>query len=83
MSYTTRDTPKSVILTVRCGTCRVPTELIVAEHDLLAWQGGKLAQDAFPYLSPEERELLISQTCGGCWDMLFGGLDDEGYEGVA
>lgn len=28
-------------------------------------------QDIFPYLSDEERELLISHTCPDCWKRLF------------
>jgi hypothetical protein len=31
----------------------------------------KFMQDIFPELPIEDRELLISGTCGTCWDKLF------------
>jgi hypothetical protein len=42
----------------------------VQSADLHRYHDGVLAQDAFPYLSPEYRELLISGTCPDCWDLL-------------
>lgn len=38
---------------------------------------GKLAQDAFPYLSADEREMLISGICPTCWDNMFPPEEDE------
>jgi hypothetical protein len=35
----------------------------------------RFVQNAFPYLNADERELLISQTCGACWKEMFG--DEE------
>lgn len=46
--------------------------------DLLNWQGGQLVQIAFPYLSAEEREMLISGTCKECWDKMFTPDEKEG-----
>lgn len=38
---------------------------------------GKLVQDVFPELTPEERELyFISHICPMCWDSLFGVEED-------
>lgn len=37
------------------------------------WERGAYIQDAFPRLSPEDREILISGTCPKCWDKIFGG----------
>ena len=54
---------------VRCGE----TTVIKANvSDIVAWQGGELIQDVLGYLSKEERELLISKTCGKCFDDIFG-----------
>ena len=39
--------------------------------DYWDWKDGKLAQDAFPYLTPDEREMLISGICPECWDSMF------------
>jgi hypothetical protein len=36
-----------------------------------AWEAGVLAQRAFPGMSEDDRELLISQTCGPCFDEMF------------
>ena len=60
-------------VTVVCRSCRVPHSLLVSISDLHSWKvQGKYIQDAMPYLSADERELLISQTCGVCWDEMFG-----------
>ena len=47
--------------------------------DYLDWSEGELVQIAFPYLSAEERETLISGICPKCWDETFG-EDDEDEE---
>ncbi len=44
--------------------------------DFFKWQEGELAQNAFPYLSADEREMLISGVCPKCWAKTFG----EEYE---
>lgn len=41
-----------------------------------AWRAGMLVQKAFPNLTPDERELLISGTSAEGWEQLFGGGDD-------
>ena len=56
----------------RCRVCGVTHTLMVNLHDMGRWQNGSLIQDAMPYLSADERELLISGTCGTCFDKMFG-----------
>lgn len=63
-----------------CPFCGKETIITVAEADYEAWQAGALAQDAFPYLLAEEREMLISGICPTCWDEEFGGDDPEDSE---
>ena len=41
------------------------------EHYIDFKQKGKLIQDAFPELSSDERELLLSGICSECWDKIF------------
>jgi hypothetical protein len=41
------------------------------EMDVAHWEGGALIQDALGYLTADERELLISGTCGACFDNMF------------
>jgi len=59
------------VITV-CPFCGKAHEILVNEDDYLDWQDGKMAQDAFPYLSANDREMLISGICPKCWDEMFG-----------
>jgi hypothetical protein len=63
------------IVGIICSDCGEQHEVEVNESDFNDWQGGKLIQVAMPYLSADDRELLISGTCGTCFDKMFG--DDE------
>ena len=64
-----------------CPMCHTYHYVEVNERDFYAWQSGKLAQDAFPYLSAEEREMLISGICPECWAEMFSeDEDEEDYE---
>ena len=59
-------------LSVKCRCCGKTYKLRVRPDDLYAWQNGDLlVQEAFPYLKPEERELLLTRTCPTCWDNMF------------
>jgi hypothetical protein len=63
-------------LEVKCCGCLGTETVIVRPEDYEAWKNGKYAQDAFPYLTSSQRELLISSTCGPCFDRMFP-EDDE------
>lgn len=54
-----------------CMNCHVKYELELKEEDYIKWRSGTLIQNAFPYLSDDDRELLISEICGKCFDKLF------------
>jgi hypothetical protein len=63
---------------IHCGTEHI---LWVNEQDFLDWTSGVgYIQDKLPYLSADERELLISGTCGACWTRMFGSIEDEETE---
>ena len=64
---------KEVTGVTRCPFCGCGNEVEVNEMDYLDWQDGAHAQDAFPYLSADEREMLISGICPTCWERTFGG----------
>ena len=68
---------KEVSVVTRCPICGRGNEVEVNEMDYLDWQDGVLAQVAFPYLSANEREMLISGVCPTCWNNVFGGYGDE------
>ena len=36
-----------------------------------------LVQDAFPHMSKEEREVLMTGTHPDCWNIMWAGFDDE------
>lgn len=56
---------------VTCDHCGREFKIGVDFEDYREWKSGrKVAQVAFPYLTPDERELLISKTCGECWDKI-------------
>lgn len=58
-----------------CPFCGHAHGVFVNELDYWDWQDGALAQDAFPYLSADDRELLISGICPTCWEKTFGGME--------
>jgi len=61
-----------ITLTTTCPICGHTHEVEVLLQDYFAWESGALVQDAFPYLSDDEREMLISGICPTCWDKMFG-----------
>jgi hypothetical protein len=73
----TFDYASAVIVVTQCPFCGKAHEVLVNEEDYLDWEDGELAQNAFPYLSADEREMLISGICPSCWRGMFGGEDEE------
>lgn len=73
---------KEVCVITRCPFCGRANEVEVNEMDYLDWQDGTFVQDAFPYLSANEREMLISGICPACWASTFGGEDDNHFENL-
>jgi hypothetical protein len=58
---------KTQVLSIKCIMCKQSYEFSVKPTDYFAWKQGEFVQYAFPYLSPGERELLISQICDNCF----------------
>ena len=65
-------------MAIDCVQCKETQSITVENEDLANWHNGELIQDAMPYLSADEREVLISGTCGPCFDKMIGG--DEASE---
>ena len=63
--------PRNMRLDVSCVACGGLVSIAVNASDLQKWIGGKLLQDAMPYLNDDEREILISGHCGACFDVLY------------
>ena len=64
-------------LRVSCESCGQSQDIVVSECQLKAWMKGELIQNAMPQLCSDERELLISGTCGHCFDVM---MYDDGNE---
>jgi hypothetical protein len=60
---------------VSCPFCSAINLVSANVKDVEVWKAGELIQRALPYLTTNERELLISGICPPCWDSTFG--DDE------
>lgn len=59
-------------MTFRCTICRGTEEVPITEGQYKRWRDGKeLIQVVMPELTPDQRELVLSGTCGPCFDSLF------------
>ena len=56
---------------VGCRMCSEIHTIPVTQEQIDRWQGGELIQNVMPELSADQRELLMSQTCGDCWEKMF------------
>jgi len=50
--------------------------LPITDQQLVNWEGGMLAQDAFPQLSADEREFIMTGITPEEWDRFMGGEDE-------
>ena len=72
---------KNVVVEVTCPFCGKVSVLTLPTDGYTAWKlNGVLVQDAFPALSAEDRELLISGICPTCWDGMFPDEEEEEEE---
>lgn len=69
-----------VIVETYCPICHTSHNIEVEENDYLDWCEGKPTYDSFPYLSANDREMLITGVCPTCWDEMMPGDDDEDLE---
>ena len=66
-----------VTIKTMCPFCGKVQEVLVYDDDYFNWWSrGLSVQEAFPYLTAAERELLISGICEDCWEDLFGEEDE-------
>lgn len=65
-------------LTVKCPFCGKETQVKdVSPEGWFALMRGALMQVAFPNMSAEDREVLISGLCKECQASVFGGCDED------
>tara|TARA_R110002012_G_scaffold310454_1_gene518719 strand:+ start:894 stop:1115 length:222 start_codon:yes stop_codon:yes gene_type:complete len=63
--------PMDLVLELECKYCDYEEVITVHEADYIAWHNGELIQDVMYYLTDSQRELIISDTCGDCFDKFF------------
>ena len=69
---------RSYVVDAKCWHCDTVTSIILNKEDLVDWMSGSgPIEKVLYYLSANERELLISNTCGSCFDSLFESLDND------
>lgn len=64
-------------LTGRVHTMEIPMEHNAFVDAFRAWENGTLIQDAFPTLSVDLREFIMTGITSEEWDSLFGSLPTE------
>lgn len=65
---------------IECGECHEIIDVPIQREDYERWKDGEFIQNAAPYLRADDRELLISGTCGPCFDEMF--TSDEECNGI-
>lgn len=68
---------RSFVLDVQCWNCTKWYSIILNKQDLVDYSSGSVGISAMDYLNDSERELIMSQTCGSCFDSLFAPLDND------
>lgn len=59
-------------ITVKCPFCGSVSQIInICEHAFTEYLDGKLVQRAFPEMSANDRELLITGMCYSCQEKVF------------
>jgi len=52
-------------------------DINVTPSQISAWEGGELAQSAFPNADSDEREFIMTGSTDYDWNSLFGEIDDN------
>lgn len=71
---------KMIEVTEQCRCCGANVPLKVYQKDYEEFKYSphrRHVQDIFPYLTPQDREMFISQTCPTCWEDMFPSEDED------
>ena len=63
----------TILMSKPCFHCGDSGLVVVTNSDLERYKNGALMQEAFPEMSIENREMLISGTHEACWNKIYGG----------
>jgi hypothetical protein len=58
---------ESILVARACPLCGTRQTCLVPREQFERWKAGDYVQDAFPELSPDEREMFITGICPMCW----------------
>ena len=50
-------------------------DLPITQEQLDAWENGMLVQNAFPHLTPDQREFIMTGITADEWDFAFGEIE--------
>lgn len=62
---------------VSCDICDKKFSIQAYPQDMREWENGALIQNAMPYLTTKEREILTSRTCDYCFEEMFGDYSED------
>jgi len=62
---------ESMALFTVCRWCGIGKPIEIRKEAWKAWRSGEHIQDVAPEISAGDRELLITQTCGPCFESMF------------
>lgn len=68
---------KLTVITPTCFVCSERSEVEVNQTGWDKWQSGLYIQDAFPEMSADEREMLLTGTHPECWAKMFPPEEEE------
>lgn len=77
MPFVVKKHPGGVMLVTKCMVCIEHQEVFlpITEGELtklwLRWLNGESIQNVFHFLDCDNREILISQICGSCYDAMY------------
>lgn len=66
-------------ITRTCHLCGTEKSFVLEESKYNAWRAGDLAQFVWPEMSDDDREMLISEICGKCFDNMFKGSGETDW----
>lgn len=58
-----------------CIHCQENYTIYLPDKDYKSWRNGTFIQDAFPYLTKDKREMIMSGTHSSCFDIMFANAD--------
>ena len=68
-------TTSAKIITRQCIACNKKSTITVDAVAYANWENGMMIQDAFPEMSSDQRELVMTGTHAECWDIIA--LEEE------